>query len=309
MTSITTTALAILPMALHYLSVARLVGRRDWRDVWWLVPNFPNFLMHPAIFDFLPTNGWLRLRGETSIFFGLAVFATGWWFIRSRVKARKDPPFASSLSFGNRIFLQEIGFYMSAASLLLIAVAARWPTGSTPWWIVYHLLPGASAIRAVSRFVIVILLPASILVGVALTMMNQIFSDRRRWLYPMLLMMLIAAENFKVVQYSYSKQEHLARLESLVQRLEKLTPCDAFYNADSTPEGTPDLLRQTDSVWLSLVTSIPTINGYSGGYPPGYADFMKIQSTEALRDALHSWTVTAGREVPRNKICIIRGAS
>ena len=71
-----------------------------------------------------------------------------------------------------------------------------------------------------------------------------------------------------------------------------------FYSPVATVPPWPWYKYQLDAMWAGLAAGIPTVNGYSGNVPPGWAlvdPIVRGPEDEArLRAALAAWEASAG---------------
>jgi hypothetical protein len=167
---------------------------------------------------------------------------------------------------------------MVIVPLTMAVLATEWPGHFVPWHAVYLFVPGASAMRAVSRIGIAIVFSASL--GVALLVDSLIRArrippsrtaillrrrdERKRALIVMTLIAAIVAEQVQEPP-SYEKSEGRARVANVLSGIG--TSCTAFlYTPVDSTEDPAHL--QVDAMWASMQRGTPTVNGYSGNEPP-----------------------------------------
>lgn len=169
--------------------------------------------------------------------------------------------------------------------ILTLAVVASWLAAVklwviSPWIVVHHLVPGASGIRVVVRYQLVLMLPVMLVVA-------GHFRDRfaaaahTRWPWTVALAALLIAEQFNGTR--------VAELSRAVQRADllRIPPpppgCRAFYavatrrtevpptNPSSPifqrPENLGAYLHNVDSMLLAQLWQVPTLGGYSTFQP------------------------------------------
>jgi hypothetical protein len=165
-----------------------------------------------------------------------------------------------------RLRTTPLGKLLGVVSLTLIVCTLA--VGSVSLWgLVYLVLPGAQAIRAVARVGVILLLPAS--AGAASLL------DLSGWRKPLLVgaALLSMLEQGRTTP-SLDRHELRRNTTALVSQVDRFA--DAFFLTDSGPPPSPALLDRLplrvhlDAVMASLESGVPTINGYSGGVPPGY---------------------------------------
>lgn len=138
------------------------------------------------------------------------------------------------------------------------------------WGILYEILPGAPAVRTISRIGLMTLLPMSI--GAAL-----FFEKQSRWGPAIVLLALICILEQGHTLLTYDAANLNESVTALASRLDSRR-CKYFYfnpplNAQGLPAA-PSWQYAIDAMWIGIHSGIPTINGYSGNFPPGYTDVL-----------------------------------
>jgi hypothetical protein len=151
---------------------------------------------------------------------------------------------------------------------LVVALAAVliFYTRDSLWLAYSKIIPGAVAIRAVGRVVLVILVPAAL--GLAALVE---FLDRRRWALLSWLVILICLAEQGVKIPSFDAAANRATINNLASRIDR-TRTAFYYHPD---DGQAFYLHHLDAMWASLAAGVPTINGYSGHAPRAWEDFFK----------------------------------
>ncbi len=199
---------------------------------------------------------------------------------------------------------------------LSILVAVTWficttslPYRKSLWGILYPVVPGAGAIRAISRLGIFFLIIEAI--GIALWFDKKLkgASQRRVGLKVVVLFLFCVLEQ-GTSTLSYNKiydRDRVAYLEKVVLQAKNETSCEAFYY--SPIQGAkPNYVYQLDAMLVALRIKFPTLNGYTGSEPPGWflsTNVIQSKETEAqLTQAIKDW---ASREkFNPDKICWIK---
>jgi hypothetical protein len=272
-------ALALAPMAGRYMQVARELGGRDFAEVRTMLPTWPS---------------WLYL-GPDSWFYG---WLTGLQTFRQLSMEHEQ-------RIGLGLFTSVIvalGFYqwrrLPAIQLLLLGsltlglLAMLFPNGLTGWKLVFQYVPGATAIRAVSRIGLVLLIPASL--GLALFMHYGQGRMARWWL--IVIGVVCILEQGQAVP-SYDKHAVRADVAALAKTIDP--GCRAFlFTPALNQRAVPFWKIHTDAMWAQIETYIPTINGYSGAHPPQWFFTQPYIETEAdeqrLAAALGLWIEARG---------------
>ena len=157
-------------------------------------------------------------------------------------------------------------------SFLLIVVLTLDVAGHSLYWLLFKL-PGVSAVRAVSRIGLVLLLPIAIMVALAIDyfVKSEWYPVRRHRL--LLLTLSIVAVTYETSQYQpyhlpvQAWKERQARLQNLLQP--PLAPDAILYvtNAKTDPW---DTVAEIDAMIYAQDRRLPTLNGYSGRTPPRF---------------------------------------
>lgn len=139
------------------------------------------------------------------------------------------------------------------------------------WIIVWHL-PGATAIRAISRIGLPTdLVGAFALVGLATEAIHQWPRLRHSsWLRTtavVLLCLIVVEQAQGTVSSKLWRNEQLAFLASTHPAP---TICRSFYVTAPPPTKMMAFEVQTDAMLISQHLGLPTIDGYSGEFPPGW---------------------------------------
>jgi len=259
-------AIAVAPLAIHYSRASQQVGMRNFWMVEAMLPRIQSWaymgtgswlygsLAAQPIFHFIPMEHEQRLGA------GLAtmVFAAlGIWGARRR----------------------RVVQFATLVPLAMALIATQWPGGFTAWRAVYEIVPGAAALRAVSRIGIAIVLPVSL--GVAL-LVDRLTGDqldvrefplvpqrRSAMVRGLVVALIIGAVILEQGQRLPSYVKLVAR-ERTARVAEAVGPhCAVFLS--TIVGGKEDPWRyHVDAMWASMQLGTPTINGYSGNEPPGW---------------------------------------
>lgn len=251
-------AALVWPMAAHYLRAARDVGLRDMATVMPMLPR-------PASWMYMGGGSWLygslaqvplfrAIPAEHEQRLGLGLVTTmlaisGLWVARHRTPARL--------------------MLLTAASL--VVVTTLWTPRLSPWTLVFHAVPGAAALRAVSRIGMMLLIPASF----GVTIVAQRLAARRwRALVP-LLAAVVVAEQGQAMPW-YDRADARARTAAVAAAIP--SGCAAFLYTPIASGGDP-WVYHGDAMWAALERGVPTVNGYSGNLPPAWSFYDAIART------------------------------
>jgi hypothetical protein len=181
--------------------------------------------------------------------------------------------------------------YRPAAWLLLKALVVAlvavliFYTHDSLWLAYSNIIPGAVAIRAVGRVVLVILVPAAL--GLAALVE---FLDRRRCAVLSWLIILVCLAEQGVTNPSFDAAANRAAINNLADRIDR-TRVAFFYHPD---DGQAFHLHHLDAMWASLAAGVPTINGYSGHAPRAWQDFFNADFDKKMdmKSVLAKWERT-----------------
>jgi hypothetical protein len=259
-------SMAMSWMGYHYMICYNEMGNRSWSETAAQVPRLLSWLnMGPDNWVYAWTRKYLNFSSlpiEHEHKIGLGLLTMGIALIGLMKMYRL---------FGGKIIL---------ITFLIIAGAAfMFPWGWTPWQIVRELLPGAGAIRGVTRISLLLLIIFSF--GVAFFL-----DGLKNQKLALFLLILVCIEQIQTTP-SYSKSAIRAEVNNIAQQIPE--NCTAFYY--SARDYGKD---QIDAMWAQIITGIPTINGYSGWYPRKWLPLLKLVETANYnssdnRCAINEW--------------------
>jgi hypothetical protein len=250
-------AIAIAPLVIHYAQAEHQVGMRNFWTVEAMLPRVQSWAYmgpgswlygalaaHP-IFHFLPMEHEQRLgAGVATTLFAVL----GLWGARRR----------------------RVVQFAALVPLAMALLATQWPGGFTAWRAVYAIVPGAAALRAVSRIGMAIVLPIALGVALLIDRLTGGAPQRRiliaRGVAVALILVAVFLEQGQRLP-SYGKLSARARTTRVANAVGP--HCSAFLS--TIIGGKEDPWRyQVDAMWASMQLGTPTINGYSGNEPPGW---------------------------------------
>jgi hypothetical protein len=247
--------IVLTAVGLPYLDAQHMYGfSRSWREVTNILPRPGSYLLASA------SRLWPNLSGhfdypyvwEQQLFPGISAIIPLGWFLLSKRARRRRP----------------------LASVMLGAVIALFATtilvgGHTLYWLIY-VLPGFSAVRAVSRVIVVMMMPLAALFGLLIDEVTApgLYRFPRR-LVGLMLSGLLIAECCAINRFDSSPASWQVRLQAIEARLPKNLPPHAMLAIASPPLGQDGwLLPQIDAEVTAVTLGIYTLNGYSGNMPP-----------------------------------------
>jgi len=248
--------LAVLMVVLFYpyLQVSSLYhAKRRWGEISSMLPRVQSY--------FLIANSWLW-TSQSGFFSGIPMQHEHQMFIGA-------VPMLLAISgfvIGRR---QSAGlaFPLISGSLVLVVLMTLYVGGFSLWYVLSKL-PLASAIRAMSRIILVFLFPVAFLSAVTIDKLSmQVTLAWKILLFAVVSALLF---EFSVSHLSSSpKAEWRDRVAASMHRIPATLPDGAIlFHAQQSGLFYADEL---DAMWAALLKGVPTLNGYSGIYPKHYS--------------------------------------
>lgn len=240
-----------------YLLVSRAYGFGGWsvEYISQFLPRWESYLIADAsrAVGWVGSELWVPARFEHNLFIGFGastlILAAAVWRDRS----------------ANPLLTRAM---LSALALLM--VGTFW-FGYSFYYLVAWL-PGINAIRAVSRIILTLLLPMSILVALGADLAWRRFGRGRRML-PVLAVLaaLTIVEPLTVETASVSIAEWQARVDAAKKRLPPSMPKDAIVMVRTGSRNeTMQVYAEIDGMVLGQDLGYPVLNGTAPFAPPGY---------------------------------------
>jgi hypothetical protein len=304
-------AACLLPLFSHSLQAMQVVGMRgfgglflpEWRSwlnvgpgswLWGWTAELPVFRPQPE--EQRLGLGWLtplccaaglfheRVRAEARL---AALVGLTLWVCVTKVPlpALVVAAFACGLLLGGRHGIRT--WVLSGLAVLAAAVAAVFVTSDlVAWSMVYRLVPGAAALRAIGRAGVFLLIPASL----GLAWFLERLRTQRGWAEALGVGLICLLEQ-GVTTPSYDKIHQRAVVGTIARQVD--TRCGAFFYSPSRYE-VDHWKYHLDAMWAGLESEVPTVNGYSGWIPPGWeplylASVATRADTNRVSLALDAW--------------------
>ncbi len=135
----------------------------------------------------------------------------------------------------------------------------------TLWRTIHFTFPAGRSIRGVSRISFWLWLP--LIIGFVGWLSSALATrGREKWIYALFL--LIAAEQ-SATSPSYPTEAPVIRARAIAVAVPK--DCKEFFYLPTSMTFEPHVTH-LDAMWAAEYAGIPTINGYSGGYPRGWEE-------------------------------------
>lgn len=252
--------LAVVLLLLKYRSVKVLYGfgSADFETTY-MLPRFSSYLLA----DYVEVSRWLgqqfaepipsSYRHEHQLFFGFGV-----WVLA-----------IMGTIFAWRCRSEHLGKIASVSFALLVILTIDISGSSLYWWLLK--VPGLSAVRAVSRIGMILLLPMSIMVTIMVDyFVKSSWYPIRRYRFVLLVVSIVAItyETTSYRPYHYPIQawyDRQIRLQKLIEQPVQSGEILYLTNAANDPWGT---VSEIDAMIYAQDHRVPTLNGYSGRSPP-----------------------------------------
>ena len=272
----------LLPMGVHYARAQAEVGPRKYSEISAMLPRISSYLLpadYTAIYpSMLKLKQGLPVAHEQVMFAGFLVMLCSVIMLASLIRA----PRRIAADGWNCVW---IAIWLTTVATTLFVDGSLWNT-------LHRVIPGAGGIRAVSRIVLLQLLP----LGVAAAWAANWIEKRAGVVVAGLFAALVVVENSGAANYHFSAREHGTRIDRIKTELTG-KHCAAFFLT-----GTDDAYKiQLDAMWASLETKTPTLNGYSGNSPPRWP-FDNPRNVSSMQ--LRMWLI---RHHSRNDdVCVLK---
>ncbi|MFI5243397.1 MAG: hypothetical protein ACHQRL_10350, partial [Gemmatimonadales bacterium] len=215
-------ALLLAPLAIHYLRASSQVGMRSFFTVQAMLPRAQSWaymgpgswlygaLAERPLFHLLPMEHEQRLGAGVAT---TLVALVGLWGARRR----------------------RVIQVVTLVPVVMALLATEWPGGFSAWHAVYALVPGAAAMRAVSRIGIAIALPLSLGVALAVDRIVGSVTPASRWTRNRLARALVIALVLAVIALEQGQRlpsfDKLAARERTARVAREVDPkCSAFLS-------------------------------------------------------------------------------
>lgn len=251
--------IALLPLILPYIQIGSEYGYRSWSEISSMLPRLSSYLLPGGSFVwgniFSNIGADIPMRWEHLMWIGAVPWISVFYFVFLTKKKdfKKDMVSALIISLGIMII---ITLYFKGNSLYYILTR----------------LPGVSAFRAVTRIILIMLIPFSIILA---SFISSLIERTKRWDRPLLRVFFVSlvfvfflGEN-QNAPFRFSKNTAQKRIASLLKKISK-----KHINHNSV---LAYIYTPTESWWVPALDAmlaaqelnIATLNGYSGKFPRG----------------------------------------
>jgi hypothetical protein len=177
------------------------------------------------------------------------------------------------------IFNYEKSILIKACLLVALSIfiiTLRLPNGWSIWRIIYGVVPGASAIRAVTRIWTMFYFYILVAVTICLDFLIHRMSNKQLRVTALSLFCIgCVVEQIVISSPSFDKIKYIREVTQIQELMEK--NCDFAYV--NLPAKEPFWASQLSAMWAGIKANTPVVNGYSGKAPPKYGDNQKSMNT------------------------------
>lgn len=285
--------LSLMPLLLPYYYTSLEYGLRSWEEIATMLPRIQSYF-YPAegsvLWNDLSFLGHgLPMHPEHRLFTGLipllALVFMPVIFFRDRT---------------NPLFLKGMVAFIITVFLILLTLSVY---EDFSLYRFVSKLPGLSAIRSVTRIMLLVLFPLAIMVGLVLHKISETKGLQRRpfakgmLLLIILLVVCIDQRVYVAGFMNYSKpesQRRLMKIEAFVKDKHSAAKVLAYMPAKSSD---PPYVVHLDAMMAAQNLNMAAVNGYSGILPSDYYDF--FMDFDQCR-ALLKWQEVAAKKYGMN---------
>jgi hypothetical protein len=289
--------LALLPLAIPYSRTQREFGLRRWEDIIPMLPRWQSYLHAPMSYlwgNILQAGKHLPMASEHLIFPGAltCVAALIFMYLASQKKLSENQ---------TAVGLAMLGAFLS------IGLVTLYVSGYSLYWFVWKFLPGAAAIRAVSRYMLVGIYPLAFIFGALLSWCAM---NRKRFgpAWMMTQAGVTATLLFAVVDQaapfpSTTKSECRRRVVALKEAVERKRGNDEHFRVlwVNQDHGAYAYLQNLDAMLVGQELNLEVVNGFSGLAPMDYPTEMMLSEPDC-RAALTAWLRTHPGAYPNDSV-------
>lgn len=268
--------ISLLPLILPYYKTLLEYGWRSRREIAQMLPRINSYL-YPAggslLWSWLsPMGSSLPVSWEHQIFVGMLPLVAFIVMPIFYLRYRAEP-------------LLTKGMIASIAIALLILLTLYYGPS------LYRLtlfLPGLRAIRAVTRIILLMLFPLSVVLGVVLTKLSEnrgalTRSSATFILSCIVLFAVVLDQNIKASSYNtYSKVESQNRLKIVERLVQKKGSQSRVFAYMPDRSSDPPYAIHLDAMLAAQNLNMASVNGYSGIFPDDYDFYYNYDRCDSL---------------------------
>ena len=159
------------------------------------------------------------------------------------------------------------------------------------WYFIYKLIPGASSVRAVSRYLLYLSFPMAILSSIGGNFLFNTYNFKNtnyKKYIPICLFIFLWISNIRN-EGVYSTWNSTFEKEYLSGVSKPDIQCKVFYMSNTNSE-VPQYIYQLDAFEIANKFELKTINGYSGNIPDSWQDIWEV-SNENYENGVSNWII------------------
>jgi hypothetical protein len=267
-------AVLLYPLMSHYIAAKNLIGMSDYDSIKGGIPRLSSYLYaaKSSVFwqDLSKTGDSLPAPWEHQLFPGILVFLSLLFILFCRYT---NHPLVS----------ENKKLWLTIAYTIIIVVLFTSMFSDFSLFKFVRMIPGFSALRAVSRIIFPLLLLLSFLLIPFLT-----FTSTKKYSVLLLSVLgffilaeqLVDKNKLSRVSIAYLNARHNALL-NVIDKNELKDNRILVVTTDNTEESG---LIQLDAMMVSQQLGVPCVNGYSSTAPPHYGGFWGKPSRETLEE-------------------------
>ena len=189
-----------------------------------------------------------------------------------------------------RLSSEVVAFTTAAVGVMLLLLPV-WTFYGLPWRLVWILVPGAQAIRAIDRIAVLAVffgcLAVAFLLRAAFTPVLPTRTSRAwRMGVAVVVMAVLLLEQFNIAtSNTLDRGQELAQLDAVPS---PPAECKAFFVTVPALRAPPGFVTSIEAMLISDKVDLPTINGYSGYFPPGFGN-LTSPGTKTYPQSVNTW--------------------
>ena len=276
---------ALAPFLVTYLPALRDAGARVWDEVRLSLPavvdlanvGTDNMAWGWLVRAVVPAERplahelWLGMPLLLLVLFAIAMASLARHAVRARGKASTQAP--------RDLAIVALGGTVIGSWLLMIEV-----DGLSLWELVFRLVPGGAAVRAVFRYQVVLHLAVIVVVAAGI---DRALRQRRLRVFAAIVMGCLLLEQLTTYRVSFDAAEAGRRLAALSS---PPAGCRFFLvERERTIAGRPAFHAQLEAAVIAQQTGLPTLNGYSTHLPAGWAPALENVQGPGYAEAALAW--------------------
>ena len=276
------------PLAIRHLMAAKGMGMRSTKEVLDGLPRLSDYLLPQTDTTFYqPLFQLTKGAHENYSEFGMFLGTIPILMMTMLVIAEMRRPRLSKQKWQENLPAYAAG--LSAILFLCIfLMVTRWNNSDTLWRAFVNLLPAAMAIRIMGRIALFLLIPTGLVVAWYLERLSQRNSPWAK-IAAVVIGLAVIAEQHAINRYAFSKRESMAEIQVLIDQIPQR--CPVFYQATASDANWRTVVN---AMWAAIITEKATLNGYSGGFPPGYHAAKLDQPGSANLKTANQWLTSFG---------------